>query len=83
MLGNYFCCRVLTFFSKINFFEKIFQEHYQSIRVSNSLNTDQDRHTVGLDLGSNCFVKVIMTKSQLVRKELWYGHKMKVSFHIW
>ena len=33
MLGNFscFCCRLLTFF-KMNFFEKIFQEHYQSVK---------------------------------------------------
>ena len=96
MLGNFscFCCRLLTFF-KINFFQKFFQEHYQSvklfgsrsgptfcrswsgsklfakfysrqqkfrlinsfrntIRVSNCLDPDQDRHSVGLDLGPNC-----------------------------
>ena len=32
MLGNFscFCCRLLTFF-KINFFQKFFHEHYQSV----------------------------------------------------
>ena len=49
-----FCCRLLIFFFfffKINFFQNIFQEHY--IRVSNDSNPDQDRHSVGLDLGPN------------------------------
>ena len=33
MLGNFscFCCRLLTFF-KINFFQKFFQEHCQSVK---------------------------------------------------
>ena len=33
MLGNFSCffCRLLIFF-KINFFEKLFQEHYQSVK---------------------------------------------------
>ena len=33
VLGNFlgFCCRLLTFFI-INFFEKFFQEHYQSVK---------------------------------------------------
>ena len=30
-----------------------------TIRVSNSLNPDQDRHSVGLHLGSNCLQKAI------------------------
>ena len=34
MLGNLLCfyCRLLTFFSKINFFKMFFQEHYQSVK---------------------------------------------------
>ena len=52
MLGNFscLCCRLLAFF-EINFFKKFFHKH---LRVSNSLDLDQDRHSVGLDLGSNC-----------------------------
>ena len=38
-------------FFKTNFFKKFF-EHY--IRVSNSLDPDQDRHPVGPDLDPNC-----------------------------
>ena len=31
----------------INCFKKFCQEHYQRSRVSNSLDPDQDRHSVG------------------------------------
>ena len=40
------------FFFKINFFQNTFQEHY--ITVSNGSDPDQDRRSVGLDLGPNC-----------------------------
>ena len=52
MLGNFscnafkICCLLLNFF-KINFFEKFFQEHYQS--VSNALDPD---------LGPNCMQRL-------------------------
>ena len=52
MPGNFSClfgCLV-TFF-RINFFRKIFQEHYQGVR----LDPDHDQHFVGPDLGPNCF----------------------------
>ena len=39
------------FFFKINFFKKSFRT---TIRVSNSLDPDQDRRSVGSDPGSNC-----------------------------
>ena len=53
MLGNFFifCCRLLTFF-KINFFSK--NSSRNTIRLSNVLDPDQDRHSVGPDLGPNC-----------------------------
>ena len=41
----------LLIFFKINFFKKIFQEHYQSV---NGLDTDQGQLSVGPDLGLNC-----------------------------
>ena len=44
------CC--LAIFFKIDFFEKFFQEI--TIRVSNNLHPDQDRHSAGPDLGPNC-----------------------------
>ena len=37
-------CRLLTFF------KKFFLEHYQSVKRF----PDQDQHSVGIDLGSNC-----------------------------
>ena len=43
-------CRLLTFF-KIKLFKKIFRN---TMRVSNSLNPDQDGHFVRPDLGPNC-----------------------------
>ena len=44
MLGNFSCfsCHLLTFF-KINFFKKILSR--TTIRVSNSLDPDEDRHS--------------------------------------
>ena len=38
-------------FFKINRFKIFFRN---TIRVSNSLDPDQDRHSVGPDLGPNC-----------------------------
>ena len=37
-----------------DFFVQFFQEHHHTIRVSNSLDPDQDRHFVGPDLSPNC-----------------------------
>ena len=55
-LGNFscLCCRLLTFF-KINFSKKKFRN---IIRVSNGLDPDQDRHSVGPDLGPNCLQRL-------------------------
>ena len=48
-----FCC-LLIFFFKINFFRKILS----GIRsVSNTLDPDQAQHSVGRNLGTNCFQK--------------------------
>ena len=41
----------IYFFSKITFSKTSFRN---TIRVSNSLDADQDRHSVGPDLGPNC-----------------------------
>ena len=48
MLGNFscFCCRLPIFFSKNSF--------RNTIRVSNSLDPDQDPSSVGPDLCLNC-----------------------------
>ena len=45
-----FCCRLLTFFFKVNFFESF----KNTIGVSNSLDPDHDRGFVGTDLDLNC-----------------------------
>ena len=53
MLGDNFacfCCCLLTFF-KIDYFKKKFKT---TIRVSNGLDPDHDRHFVSPDLGPNC-----------------------------
>ena len=63
MLGNFLCffCRLLTFF-KINFLKK--KSFRNTIGVSNGLDPDQDRHSVGPDLGPKLFPKVIISKQQ-------------------
>ena len=51
MLGDFSCFyRLLLFFSKLIFSENSFRN---TIRVTNSLDPDQDRHSVGPDLGPN------------------------------
>ena len=40
-------------FFKINFFSKI--SFRNTIKVSNCLELDQDKHSVGPDLGPNCY----------------------------
>ena len=58
MLGNFSCftCHLRLFF-KINFFSKLSREH-NTVRVSNSLDPEQDRHSVGPDLGPNCLQRL-------------------------
>ena len=71
MLGNcscfYFC--LLTFFKKKFFKNKPLST---TIRVSNSLDPDQARHSGCLNLGSNCLQKAIGTRQNysLACKEL-------------
>ena len=45
------CCFFVCFFSKITFTKNSFTK---TIKVSNRLDPDQDRHSVGPDLGPNC-----------------------------
>ena len=69
MLGH-FSCFVLAsadFFSKSTFFENSFRI---SIRVSNNMNPDQDRHFVGPDQGPNCLQRLGCQQTTLVGKEL-------------
>ena len=56
MLGN-FACYLLSaaFFFKLFFLENSFRN---IIRVSNSLDPDQDRHSVVPDLGPNCLQRL-------------------------
>ena len=55
-LGNFACfLSSLDFFLKINFFKKSFRN---TIRVSNSLDPDQDQNFVGPDLGPNCLQRL-------------------------
>ena len=68
MLGNfsYFCC--LLNFSKLTFSKNSFTN---TIRVSNGLDSDQDRHSVGPDLGPNCLQSLSADdESPLARKDL-------------
>ena len=61
MLGNFlFLCCHLTFF-KTNFFQNIASE---TIGVSNSLEPDQDRHSVGPDLDPKLFAMVISRREK-------------------
>ena len=56
MLGKFSCfCCLLTFFSKLTFSKTSFRN---TIRVSNSSDPDQDRHSVGPDLGPNCLQRL-------------------------
>ena len=56
MLGNFscFCCHLLTFF-KSQLFKKILSD----IRLSNSLDTDQERKKIGPDLCPNCLQRLL------------------------
>ena len=53
MFGNFscFCSCLLLFFSKLTFSKSSFGN---AIKVSNSLDPDQDQHSVGPDLCPNC-----------------------------
>ena len=49
------------FFFKIKFFKASFRN---AIRVSNGLYPDQDRRSVGTDLGTNCLQRLSADKSR-------------------
>ena len=58
MLGNFLIMLSADFFSKINFYRHFKNYHLKksfrnTIRESNSLETDQEQHSVGQDLGPN------------------------------
>ena len=68
MLDNFSCfsCGLLTF-SKLISSKDSFRK---TIRVSNNIDPDQDRHYVGPDLGPNCLHRLPADdKSSLARKE--------------
>ena len=54
MLGNFscFCCHLLRLLSKLTFLKK--SSFRNTIRVTNSLDQDQDWRSVDPDLGQNC-----------------------------
>ena len=66
MLGNFSCFwwRLLTYF-KINFFKKLFYEYFLSVK---QLDPDQDRHSVGPDLGPNC-LQIVSAHGKSRRKQ--------------
>ena len=63
MLGNFFMLSLLSadIFSKLSLSKNSFRN---TIRVSNRLDPDPDRHSVGPHLGPNCLQRL----SQLARK---------------
>ena len=63
------------FFSKLTFSKNSFRN---AIGSSNNLDPDQDRLSVGLDLGPNCSPRLYSSrqqKSPLARKELMQSNK--------
>ena len=83
MLGNcscfYFC--LLTFF-KIKFLK--IKKPRTTIGVLNSLDPDQDRHSVGLHLASNCLQKAIGRRQYypLACKELLQVNYFSVQYSV-
>ena len=59
------------FFLSAGFFSKLTKSFMNTIRVSNSLDPDQDRHCVGPDVCPSCLQSYQQTtKVPLARKEL-------------
>ena len=52
-----------------------------TIRMSNSLDPDQDRHSVGTDLGPNCLHVISRRQKSLARKELKVMLNTKLNRH--
>ena len=72
MLGkfSFFCCPLLTFYPELTFSKKSFRN---IMRVSNGLNTDQNKPSVSPDFGPKQFAKAISRwqKSPLAWKVLF------------
>ena len=69
MLGNvsFFCCRRQTFF-KVDFFKN-------TIKVSNGLDPDQDRHFVRPDLRPNCLQRLFAKLfTKVIRQTVCKGY---------
>ena len=83
MLGIFEClyCRLLTFLKLSIYFHNVFFRN--TIRVSNGLDPDQDRRSVGPDLGPNCLQKLSADdKSPLARKELIRSYVTESAFRV-
>ena len=81
MLGNFsgFCCRLLTFF-KIIFFKRT--SFRNTIRVTNSLDPDQDQCSVDPNLGPKLFVmtKVAASRQNMIGTDI-LGHHYDYFFY--
>ena len=77
-MGNVLCFLSSADFFKVNFFEKFFQEHYQSVKQF--LDPDQARHFVGPDLGPNCLQRLSAdnTRRQSLNGFLTTGKELMV-----
>ena len=67
MLGNFscFCCRLLTFFSKLIFKKNSFRS---TIGVSNGLDPDQDQLNISPDLGPNYLQRLSADDESLLER---------------
>ena len=67
-MGNFsrFSCRQPTFFSKLTFSKNSFRN---TIKVSNALDPDQDRHFVSPDLGTNYLQRLSADGGAVASKE--------------
>ena len=66
ILGNYSKFCHLPIFFKISTFKKSFRN---IIKVSNGLDSDQDRHSVGPDLRPNCLQRLSADDKSLQLKD--------------
>ena len=62
-------CRLLILFSQINFLDFFFRN---TIRVSNILDTDQTRRSVGSDLGPNCLQMLSAEDTSRQELRFWF-----------
>ena len=68
-----------NFFSKLTFSKNSFRN---TIRVSNSLDQDQDRHFVGPDLGPNCLQQILLLSHHGILGIIICNLKLKSSAEI-